>query len=251
MEPDRPVMSRVLRQFVESPHACPYLADQSASLEHRLMIDVRPDELDALLERGWRRFGPDYFRPSCAACEACVPTRIVVSEFSPTKSQRRARRSVASLRVMIGSPSVDEERLALYHAWHAEREGSREWGPSELDAREYAFQFAFPHPSAREVSYYDDLVGGRLVGVGICDESPGGFSLVYFFYDPAYRDRSLGTANVVLGVEIAAQHGRPFVYLGYAVAACPSLRYKSAFNPREVLVGRPGPDEPPRWERVG
>jgi|HubBroStandDraft_6_1064221.scaffolds.fasta_scaffold268592_3 arginyl-tRNA--protein-N-Asp/Glu arginylyltransferase len=243
-------MSRTLRQFVEPPRTCSYLADQAASLEHRLMLDVGPAELDALLERGWRRFGPDYFRPSCAACDACVPTRIVAGEFSPSKSQRRARRHVAGLRAMVGPPVVDEERIALYHAWHAEREGARAWAPSELDAREYALQFAFPHPCAREVAYHDDEAGGRLAAIAICDETPRGWSLVYCFYDPAYRDRSLGTANVVVGVQIAAERGLPYVYLGYAVAACPSLRYKSTFNPREVLVGRPGPREAPRWVRV-
>jgi arginine-tRNA-protein transferase len=243
-------MSRTLRHFVESPRACSYLADQLASLEHRLMLDVGPEELDALLERGWRRFGPDYFRPACSGCQACVPTRILAAEFAPTKSQRRALRGASRLRVEVGPPLVDEQRLALYHAWHGEREAARAWAPSALDAREYALQFAFPHPCAREVAYLDDDAGGRLAAVAICDETPKGWSLVYCFYDPAYRGLSLGTANVVVGVQIARARRLPYVYLGYAVAACPSLRYKSAFDPREVLVGRPGPREAPRWVRA-
>jgi leucyl-tRNA---protein transferase len=243
-------MTRILGHFVEAPRPCSYLDDQAASLEHKFMFDVGPDEVEALLERGWRRFGADYFRPACADCEACVPTRIVVGEFSPTKSQRRARRSLESLRATVGPPTVDEERLALYHAWHGEREGAREWAPSTLDAREYALQFALPHPCAREVSYRDDAAPGRLVAVALCDETPRAWSLVYCFYDPAYKERSLGTANVVMGVQIAAQRGLPHVYLGYAVAANASLRYKSTFNPREVLVGRPGAREAPHWVRV-
>lgn len=243
-------MTRILRHLVEAPRPCSYLADVPASLEHKIMLDVSAEALERMLERGWRRFGPDYFRPACATCSACVPTRIVTAEFTPTKSQRRARRKAHALRVMLGPPMVDEERLALYHAWHAAREEARAWSPSALDEREYEVQFAFPHPAAREVAMYDDDAGGRLVGVGICDHTPHAWSLVYFFSDPAYHAWSLGVANVVIGVEIAARFGLPHVYLGYMVEACPSLRYKMSYDPREELQGRPGPKETPTWTRA-
>jgi arginyl-tRNA--protein-N-Asp/Glu arginylyltransferase len=244
-------MARLVKHLVEAPRACSYLPDTVASLEHRLMLDVGPDELDRLLERGWRRFGPDYFRPACPSCSKCIPTRLPVSTFSPTKSQRRARRKATGLRIMVGPPVVDDEHLDLYHRWHADREVAREWSPSALDAREYSLQFAFPHPSGREVSFHDDEEGGRLVGVGLCDEAPRAWSLVYFFYDPAYAERSLGVANVVIGMEIAAMKRIPYVYLGYNVEGCASLRYKGAFGPREELQGWPAPGEAPVWVRVG
>jgi leucyl-tRNA---protein transferase len=242
-------VARLLKQLREAPRACSYLPATVASLDHRLMVDVGPEELDWLLSRGWRRFGPDYFRPACPACSECVPTRLVVAEFAPSKSQRRARRKAVGLRVTVGPPRVDDERLALYRLWHADREAAREWSPSALDADDYGMQFAFPHPCAREVALHDDAAGGRLVGVSICDETPGAWSLVYFFYDPAYAERSLGVANVVLGVEIAAERQIPYVYLGYAVADCPSLRYKRAFGPREELVGWPRGAQEPQWVR--
>ena len=244
-------MARLLKHLLEAPRACSYLPDTVASLEHRLMLDVGPDELDRLLERGWRRFGPDYFRPACPSCSKCVPTRIPVADFSPTKSQRRARRKAEGLRVMLGPPRVDGEHLALYHRWHRDREAAREWAPSALDEHEYTLQFAFPHPCAREVAFYDDEAGGQLVGVGLCDEAPRAWSLVYFFFDPRYAGRSLGVANVVIGVEIAARLGIPYVYLGYVVDGCPSLRYKGSFGPREELRGWPPPAEGPRWVRAG
>ncbi len=242
-------MARLLKQLREAPRACSYLPAAVASLEHRLMVDVGPGELAGLLQRGWRRFGPDYFRPACPACSACVPTRLVVADFAPTRSQRRARRKAEGLRVTVGPPRVDDERLALYERWHQDREEARDWPSSSLDADDYALQFAFPHPCAREVALHDEEAGGRLVGVSICDEAPEVWSLVYFFFDPAYAARSLGVANVLLGVEIAAARGISHVYLGYAVAECPSLRYKRAFGPREELVGWPRPGEEPRWVR--
>src|SRR5438132_13073 len=189
---------RTLRTLTEPPRTCSYLPDRLASLDYRVMIDVSPEELEELLIRGWRRFGPIYFRPACSPCGECVSIRIPVDAFQPNKSQKRALAKIRRFKMEIAKPRVDEERLALYRAWHAMREEVREWEPSELDADEYANQFAFPHPAVRELSLRD---GDRLVGVGICDVTPHAWSAVYFFYDPAIARLSPGIANVLLCVE--------------------------------------------------
>jgi arginyl-tRNA--protein-N-Asp/Glu arginylyltransferase len=243
-------MARLLQHVVEAPRPCSYLERETARLEHRVMLDTTAEELEDLLEHGWRRFGPDYFRPRCSPCDSCVPTRIPVDAFTPSKSQRRARRNVAALRAMLGPPRVDPARLELHRVWHAEREQARAWTPGRIDERDYFLQFAFPHPAGREIAYYDDEAGGRLVGVAICDETPRAWSLVYFFYDPVYARLSLGVANVVFSIELAKTRSIPYVYLGYRVTECPSLRYKATFRPREELVGRPGEGETPRWVRA-
>jgi leucyl-tRNA---protein transferase len=240
-------MARLIQNLVEAPRPCSYIPFARASLEHRILLDVDPVELESLLERGWRRFGPDYFRPACPSCASCVPTRILASSFQPSRSQRRARNRCVRLRAVVGPPRVDEERLALYHAWHGEREISREWTPGKLGTRDYFYQFAFPHPAAREVAYYDDEAGGRLVAVGICDETPRAWSAVYCFYDPAYARLSPGVGNVITLVSIARDQGKPHVYLGYRVSDCPSLRYKQDFHPQEVLLYGPRDDEAPTW----
>lgn len=242
-------MALLLAHEVEEPRPCSYLPGREAALENLVMQEVSPEEYEHLLVRGWRRFGPVYFRPACASCGECVSLRIPVADFRPNRSQRRARAACNSLRVEVGAPRVDEARLALYRRWHAEREASREWSPSTLTAREYSLQFAFPHPSAREVAWYDDSAEGgpRLVGVGICDQTPNAWSAVYFFYDPAYAHLSLGTASVVFQVELAKARGISHVYLGYRVLACASLRYKGGFRPHELLDGRPELRAPARW----
>lgn len=242
-------MALLLAHDVEAPRPCSYLPEQRASLENLLMEDVTPEEYEHLLVRGWRRFGPVYFRPACAACKACVSLRIPVEGFRPNRSQRRARAACAHLRVEVGRPRVDAARLALYRAWHADREVAREWNPSPISARDYSLQFSFPHPSARELAWYDDGAEGgpKLVGVGLCDETPRAWSAVYFFYDPAYAHLSLGTANVVRQVELAKERGIAHVYLGYRVLECASLRYKARFGPHELLEERPAMGEAPRW----
>lgn len=240
----------MLHHLVEPPRPCSYLNDRDAQLEIRVMSDVTVDELEALLSRGWRRFGPVYFRPACATCGECVTLRIDTGSFAPTKSQRRAAKNAARLRRVVGAPVVDDERLALYHRWHEQREDARGWEPSEIDAERYAIDFAFPHPAAREVAFRDPDDGDRLVGLGIFDETRHAMSAVYFFWDPVRAPPSLGVANVVTLVGEAHAKGLPHVYLGYRVLGCPSLVYKSKYAPHELLVGRPALDEPPEWARA-
>jgi arginyl-tRNA--protein-N-Asp/Glu arginylyltransferase len=247
-------MARLLDRFVESPRPCSYLPGNVASLEYQLLVDVGARELESMLERGWRRFGSAYFRPACTPCGECVSLRLPVARFEPSRSQRRAMRGGASFRVEVGPVRVDGERLALYASWHSSRERARHWEPSPIDADDYCRQFAFRHPCAREVAYYDD--GGRtddgdprpqLVGVGLCDETPHAWSAIYFFYDPTYARRSPGVFHVLNLVELARQQGKTHVYLGFRITDCISMRYKAAFGPHELLVGRPAADEAPIW----
>lgn len=240
---------RTLDVLKEEPRPCSYLQDRSATLEHRILVDVTPLELQALLEHGWRRFGPDYFRPACAGCSQCIPTRVPTATFRPSKSQSRARKKAIGLEVRVGPPRFDDERLALYHRWHRHRESIRGWDEAGLTERGYRLQFAFPHAAAREISYIDPS-SGRLVGVGLCDETPGAWSAIYFFYEPSLANLSIGTANVVIQIEIARMRQIPHVYLGYRVEDCPSLAYKGTFRPQERLIGLPADDEEPEWAAV-
>jgi leucyl-tRNA---protein transferase len=232
---------RLLERIIEKPRPCSYLHAQAASLEVHIMLDVTAEETEGLLEKGWRRFGPMYFRPACAGCAECVSLRVVVPEFAPSKSQRRAARACARLRRDVGPPRVDDARLELYAKWHESREGARDWEPNPQTRERYAVEFAFPHPCAREAAFYDDSPeGSRLVGVGLFDETPRALSAVFFFFDPEYARLSLGTANVLGLIGDARATGREHVYLGYRVLGCASLAYKAHFRPHELRKPQTG-----------
>jgi arginine-tRNA-protein transferase len=243
----------LLERIVEKPHACAYLPERQASLEVRVMLDVSSGDMESLLERGWRRFGPVYFRPACEGCGECVSLRVVATSFVPSKSQRRAVRACAPLRRVVGVPRVDDARLALYARWHANREEKRGWEPNGQTRDRYALEFAFPHPCAREVAFYDDAArgeggGARLVGIGLYDETPRALSAAFFFYDPDYAHLSPGIANVTMLLDAARSRGLTHVYLGYRVAGCASLRYKAGFRPHELMFGRPAMHERAAWQ---
>jgi len=242
-------MARLLHRSVEDARPCPYLPGVAASLEHRVLLDVEPAEADDLLDRGWRHFGPGWFRPACGGCAACLSTRILASDFVPSRSQRRVQRRARHLRVEVTEPVFDREHLALFHAWQRDRVMVRGWEPAAFGAKDYWMRFTFAAPFAREVVYYDDEADGRLVMVSICDETPRAWSAVFCFYDPAYRRISPGIANILNLIDLARANGQRHVYLGYCVLDCQSLRYKAAFRPQETLLGMPADDEAPRWVR--
>ena len=243
-------MSRSLYRTIESPRPCSYLHTEKASLEYDFLVDVQPDEYEAMLERGWRRFGRAYFRPACSPCGECVSLRVSVADFVPSRSQRRAAKAGAHLRCEMGRVRVDNARVALYTAWHEDRQRERGWSPMPLDTADYASEFAVPHPCARELAYYDDdAPAPSLVGLGLCDETPHAWSALYFFYQPGYSRTSLGVNHLVTLIGLARAQGKAHVYLGYRVNGCPSMRYKAAYTPHQLLDGRPGPAEAPLWRR--
>jgi arginine-tRNA-protein transferase len=235
-----------LAHFIAEPSPCEYLPDERAQLEYRVVVGLSPEELDDLLAHGWRRFGPAVFRPACASCHECISLRIDVATFQISRSQRRARNRCAHLDVEVARPRIDEERLELYSRWHRGREKVRGWDYSPMDAEDYQRTFGAVDPCARELLYRD---AGRLVGVGICDETAAAWSAVYFFHDPAYARLSLGTNHILTLIEHARAEGKAHVYLGYRVLGCFSMRYKANFSPHELLEGRPGAGTLPRWRR--
>ncbi|MEW6302059.1 MAG: arginyltransferase [Verrucomicrobiota bacterium] len=238
------LMAQLVGHIISGPNQCVYLEREQASLEYKAMIEVTPEECQAMLVRGWRRFGPEYFRPVCGACQKCVSIRVPVAAFRPTHSQRRALHKCREVRLQVGPPQVDEERIALYHRWHAMREDVRGWNKNPVSFQQYFYQFCFPHPCAREFAYY---LGERLIGVGLVDETPCALSSIYFFFDPDVSRLSLGIAAALMEIEVARQRGLEHVYLGYWVPGCASMEYKRQFRPHELLVGRPEENEEPVW----
>ena len=237
----------VLQHFVSDDTGCSYLPDQTARLDHLLLLDITPDVLEKFLERGWRRFGAVYFRPVCQACSECVAIRLPVERFTPSRSQLRARNR-SNLRLEIGKPQVTPGRIDLCNRWQKSQGARRSWDNQEMDERRYFLEFAIPHPAAMEFAYYDDDGDRpRLVAVGLVDRMPNAVSAVYTYYDPDYASQSPGTRCILDQVDYAGEQGLSWVYLGYRVLGCPSSDYKARFRPHELLTGSPGPQDEPIW----
>ena len=202
-------------------------------MEYDLGARVDRDQYGGRLERGWRRFGRNLFRPNCPECAACRSLRVDVAGFRPDRSQRRVRRAnEGEVQPRLGRPSLTPAKLALFDRFHAHHVRTRGWPdhePGDLDGYRETF---LDNPFATEEWSYE--LEGRLVGLGYVDAVPDGLSAIYFVHDPEQGRRSLGTWNVLSIIEEAALRGLPRVYLGYFVADCESLAYKARFVPNQV-----------------
>ena len=197
------------------------------------MGDLAAAEHEAELAAGVRRFGAAFFHPVCAACRECVPIRVPVREFRPSRTQRRVWRKNADLEVQVGEPWVNEERLDLYRRFHRDRQARRGWPAQEIDPLEYFSIFVDNCVPTLEFRY---RLGGRLVAVAYVDESPSALNSIYAFTDPALAGRRLGTYDILAEIEEASRRGKEHLYLGYYVADCTSMAYKRAFRPCELLI---------------
>jgi leucyl-tRNA---protein transferase len=228
-------------RFVSPPGPCGYLPDRTSQYENEVVASMTPAEYLDRMRQGWRRFGHFLFRPRCPSCQACRSLRVDVARFRPSRSQRRNRRqNEGVVRLHIGRPAVGHPKLDLYDRYHAFQAGHKGWpGHPPKDAAEYHASFV-ENPFPTEEWCYE--VAGRLVGVGYVDRLPGGLSAIYFFYDPAERDRALGVWNVLSIIDRAKTLGLPHVYLGYYVEGSESMAYKADYVPNQTL----GPDG--RWQ---
>jgi len=203
---------------------CTYLPERKWRFEYFFAYDISGRELDRLLSQGWRKFGEYYFRPNCGDCESCIPLRIMVREFKPTKGQRRILRRCADVEVRFNPLEYSDEIFEIYRDHSMNRFGK------ESDPDEFISAFYTPSCPAMQSEYYRN---GELIAVGFIDISCTALSSVYFAYKTSYEQLRLGTYSVLREVEYAASRGLTYYYLGYYIEENRSMEYKGHFHPHE------------------
>ena len=217
-------------RYVSAEGPCPYLPDQQSRSEAYFAGQLDPEMHEHLLGRGFRRSGKVIYRPRCRQCFECRQLRIPVADFRPTRSMARVARRNADVRVECHKPCATDEKFELYQAYlDAQHDGTM--------PRTYESFHEFLYDSPTDTCELDYLLGERLIGVSVTDRIPGGLSSVYMYFDPGMSARSLGTFSVLWEIEYCRRERLAYYYLGYYVAGCQSMAYKSRFRPHEVLVG--------------
>jgi arginine-tRNA-protein transferase len=224
-----------LFKYIAPPSSCGYLPGETWSLEYEVVAGLKALEYQKRLLQGWRRFGTMLFHPVCPTCQKCLSLRVKVDRFQPNRNQRRVRKiNQGQVILKIGTPSVSRAKLDLYDNYHSYQTAIKGWPEHPVkDPDSYRHSFCENPFATQEWCFY---LHDRLIGVGYVDDLPEGLSAIYFFYDPAEKQRSLGTWNVLCMVEECARRNLPYLYLGYYVKGCQSLEYKANFIPNEVLT---------------
>ena len=231
--------------YVTAPQPCPYLHGRA---ERKLFTALHPgnaQELNnALSRQGFRRSQNVLYRPSCESCVACMSARIRVSEFHPSRTQKRVARKNDHLRRLATSAWATEEQYDLFRAYLDQRHA--DGGMADMDIFEFAAMIEETPVRTRVIEYRTagphepdpaQPGGDRLAAVCLTDVLDDGLSLVYSFYDPALEASSLGTHIILDHIELARSAGLPFVYLGYWVPGSRKMDYKARFSALEIYKG--------------
>ena len=234
-----PGLSRLLQFYLSGPLPCPYLPDHvERKLFTRLSGDKETDaEINAALTRaGFRRSHDIVYRPACPNCNACVPVRIPVRMFNPSRSLKRIAAVNRDLALEITSTEMTEEQYKLFIAYQTTRH------PDSDMARMTRVDFSsMLHEGEADTHLYQlrkpgkDGAKGNLVGGIITDHVNDGLSAVYSFFDPAEARRSLGAQMILTLIAEAARRHLSYVYLGYWIAASRKMAYKERFRPLQAL----------------
>lgn len=236
-----PPHHRPLQQFFRSgPMPCPYLPGR---VERKLFTRLNGPyaaEVNSTLSRaGFRRSHDIVYRPVCPTCAACVPVRIVVAAFEPTRSQKRVLRANEDLRISQAPAMATTEQYRLFATYQTSRHGDSDM--ARMAMADFAAMVDEGRADTSLVEARD--ASGRLIACMLTDRLADGWSAVYSFYDAGQEKRSLGTYMILALIERARAEGLPYAYLGYWIAQSRKMAYKARFRPLEAL-GRDG------WYRV-
>jgi len=209
---------------LEATEPCPYLPGRKKRYESFVADGLTAAELTELLQSGWRKFGPYFFRPACPDCRLCIPLRLPVERFAPSRSQRRVLRRNRDIEVRLAPLQPSREAFEL-HARHG-----RERFGSDTGLAEFLQLFYLPPAPAWQSEFRLD---GALVGIGWLDAAADGLSSVYFSYDPDRSRRQLGILSILCEIALTRDRRLPYYYLGYFVPGCAAMAYKDQFHPRQ------------------
>ena len=218
--------------FITEAAPCPYIEGQK---ERKLFTHLAGDNAEALnysLSRaGFRRSQNIAYRPACDFCQACQSSRVMADRFTPTANFRRILWRNEDVTRTVTPASASREQYDLLRSYIDARH--EDGGMADMTSLHYIEMVEETTVDTHLVEYR--LADGRLIACLICDTMPDGLSMVYSFFDPLEKSRSLGSFLILDQIQRAQHAGQPFVYLGYLIEDCQKMAYKKRFRTMQCL----------------
>ena len=227
---DKPLQK--LQFYVTTGYSCGYLPNKLAqsliaSPQHLINADI----YSGLIQQGFRRSGKFAYRPHCEACRECIAVRVILQNFSPSRSQKRSIKQHDNLTVSILPVAFYEEHYALYTAYQKARHSEAD--KEQEDAEQYK---SFLCQTNVESVLLEFRENNQLKMVSVVDIVHDGISAVYTFYDASNPKCSYGTYNVLWQIAWTKSLNLPYLYLGYWIKDSQKMAYKQNFQPLEKLI---------------
>lgn len=218
--------------YTTAPQPCPYLP---ARMERKILADLAVPDADSMHSRlsaaGFRRSHTLAYAPLCEGCSACIPIRLPVASFSPSRTQKRTWNRNTDLSATLLPPTATGEQYELFRRYLNTRHADGDM--ANMTARDYRIMVEETTVDTQIIEFRTP--DNTLVAVSLTDTLDDGLSAVYSFYDPQQTARSLGVYVVLFLVHQTFLLGRPYLYLGYWIPGSPKMTYKSRFRPAEIL----------------
>lgn len=226
-------LGRLQHFYRSGPLPCPYLPGR---VERKLFTRLNGGDAQALnttlSQAGFRRSHDIVYRPVCPGCRACVPVRIPVATFVPSRTMRRTWAANTDLMAGTTPALATDEQFALFLRYQQHRHGDSDM--ARMSRLDYGSMIEEGSTGAALIEFRDG--SDTLQAAALVDVLEDGLSAVYSFYDPDEPERSLGTYVILALVEEARQRGLDHVYLGYWIAQSRKMAYKARFQPLEALT---------------
>ncbi len=220
-----------LQFYITAPYSCSYLPDQLARSQVATpSFLITPQIYSELVRRGFRRSGTFTYRPRCDTCRACVPVRLEVASFNPSRAQRRAAKCHNNLGLSLHPLKDNEEHFALYQRYQKARHDD---GLEDESHEQYRNFLLLSHVDSMLVEFRE---GDVLRMVSIIDILDDGLSSVYTFYDPDVAQASFGTFNILWQAELCRRLELDYLYLGYWIKESGKMAYKANFRPLQGFI---------------
>lgn len=220
-------MQQLTPKLTATSNSCPYINDKIFTQEYFFAFDVSQEELNYLLEKGWRKFGQFFFRPACLGCKSCIPIRIRVNEFKPTKSQKRIIKKNQNILMKISPLTYKKEYFELYKK-HSLNRFNNKHDTSENDFIDSFFS------ESTDSFITEYLLDNKLIGCGFLDRSTEALNSIYFCYDTDFSELSLGTFSALTEIQLTVSMGLKYYYLGYYIKENNHMSYKNNFKPYDL-----------------
>ena len=221
-----------IKLFATHPHACSYLdAEESTTIfvDPAANIDVKL--YTQFSEFGFRRSGEHLYRPKCLNCQACIPIRIPVNSFTPSRSHRRCLKINNDLQVEDVTSIDNDECYSLYEKYIALRHSNGDMFPASR--KQYS---EFLSTAWGTTHYLQFRKNGTLVAIAVTDVLENAVSAIYTFFDPEEEKRSLGRYCILQQLQWAEELGVDYLYLGYWIKKCQKMSYKIDYRPFQLLI---------------